>query len=114
MLEVGLGNPAQQIGETGGGQTPFRFFPLCKADAGQEFVGVIARSGPSDGFVNRAYEWMIDGGLGADICQKRVPVMRLVRPQFIEQDEAGDGNLFGEPGSGDGVFRDQFLESVFA
>ena len=70
MLEVGLGNPAQQIGETGGEETLIHFCPLREADARQEFVGIIAGAGAGadHGFVNGFYQRVIDSGLGADIC----------------------------------------------
>lgn len=114
MLEVGLGNPAQQAGETGGSQTLLRLRPLREGNAGQELVGVITGTGTGDGFVNGPYQRLVDRSLGADICQKHVLLTGLVLPQLIDKDEAGNGNLLGEPCPGDGTFRDQFLEPVIA
>ena len=56
------------------------FSPLGERDAGQEFVGVETKSGLVDRFINRADQRMIHGRLGADVREKRFPLVRFGSP----------------------------------
>ena len=114
VLELRLGDAAQDVGELRRLEGLAGVFPLGEGDSGEEFVGVEAAAGLGDGFINRADERMVHGSLGADVREKDLPVTFLVLAEFIEQDLAGNGDLFGQPGPGEGSFSEKFREAVFA
>jgi hypothetical protein len=56
---------------------------------------------------------VFDGSLGTDIGEKGVFVVGLIGSEFVDQHAARNGHLLGQPGAGERIFREQFLEEVF-
>ena len=113
VLDMGFGDTAEQVGEPAGFEWLGDRQAFFQRGAGQEFVCEEAGCVVCDGLIDRADQRVFDGGLGPDVGEEGFALVRLIGAEFIHQHLAGNRDLFGQPGAGECIFGNKFLEAVF-
>jgi hypothetical protein len=113
VLEVGLGNPANQVCEARGLNGISGQQGTMECGIWKKLMRIVTLTRLRHSLVDGGYQRMLDGCFRPDISEKRLTLVLLFGAQFIHQDAPRHGYLLGKPGAGEGVFANQFLEVIF-